>query len=473
MVEKNAHDMNNVFFTLGHEAIVVLPGTVQTVVTSELSTSGNLYETQYGDVHESERPGEPDLNCNQCGVCFGKKEELDHHKTTHTGERIFQCNQFGKRFSDKWHLNERERTHTQEKPFQCNQCGKSFSLKGNLNQHILTHTGEKAFKCNFCFKCFSHKGHLNEHRRIHTGEKPFSCNQCDKRFNRKGLLKQHLKTHTREKLEVTDSLPGTVQTVVSCEQSTSGDVCEGEAGIADKEERAGEPLFECNQCKKCFTQEEDLDQHKRSHTEEKPFECNQCGKRFSLKGNLNQHKITHTGKKAFKCNYCNRCFGHKGHLNEHTRIHTGEKPFSCSQCDKRFNRKGLLKQHLKTHTGGKRLKCVKCGEFLCERGSVASLEEESLNENQCPRCFRQTQGNLTGEGTLNERLRNQLFRETENPQQHKPVEKGDPTLIRNQGEKFEIQGEFLEDVKIGASLTEEPFNGEERGAFATVVELFR
>ena len=126
-------------FTLGREAVVVLPGSVQTFTMSE---SGDVCQGQTGNEGELERPGEFALKCNKCGTSFRQKDDLD--------------------------------------------------------QHQRTHIKEKAFKCNYCFKCFSHKGHLNEHTRIHTGEKPFSCNQCDKRFNRKGLLKQHLKTHTEE-----------------------------------------------------------------------------------------------------------------------------------------------------------------------------------------------------------------------------------------------------------------------------------
>ncbi|PIO13685.1 hypothetical protein AB205_0010260, partial [Aquarana catesbeiana] len=46
--------------------------------------------------------------------------------------------------------------------------------------------------------------------------------------------------------------------------------------------------------------------------------------------------------KRFSCTECGKCFHYKSKLNEHKRSHTGEKPHSCSECGKCFVQKSHL-----------------------------------------------------------------------------------------------------------------------------------
>ena len=377
--------------------------------------------------------GEKAFKCTYCFKRFSHKGHLNEHRRIHTGEKPFRCNQCDKRFSrksllkqhEKTHagekhevavvssgtaqppiayensksgdmstgqarnedkqengektashsvqfenLNHHERTHAAGKVFECNSCDMSFNLKEDFDEHLTAHTGDKNFKCNFCSKVFRHKGHLNEHKRIHTGEKPFKCNLCEKRFNRKALLKQHQRTHSRGKHDgAAVLLPPTVQTFIV---SNTGDLCAGPARSENESEKSRNlPCLKCNKCDKYFRHKDDLDQHKRSHMQEK----------------------------AFKCSYCFKRFGHKGHLNEHKRIHTGEKPYNCNQCCKRFHRKSILTQHLKTHARENSSKYNPSDQSLpTNQGHMETLidvhtEVKSLNENQCKEPFPQT-GNL-------------------------------------------------------------------------------
>ncbi|XP_057703451.1 zinc finger protein 436-like [Corythoichthys intestinalis] len=138
----------------------------------------------------------------------------------------------------------------------------------------------------------------------------------------------------------------------------------------DSKECADWNLFACTLCDKEFPRKGHLENHKRTHTGEKPFVCTYCGKRFNEKGNLNKHARTHSGEKPFACTLCNKGFSQKHLLANHARTHTGEKPFTCSLCDKRFSQKNNLNRHARIHSGEKPFVCTCCGERFCQKRSL-------------------------------------------------------------------------------------------------------
>jgi KRAB domain-containing zinc finger protein len=118
--------------------------------------------------------------------------------------------------------------------------------------------------------------------------------------------------------------------------------------------------FKCTSCDKAFSQKWALNNHLRSHCEEKKFRCDECEKKFITQRRLDAHLICHRGEKPFRCLYCEKVFRTKAHMTLHVRIHTGEKPFQCSYCGKCFISNGELTLHTRVHTGEKPFKCSFC-----------------------------------------------------------------------------------------------------------------
>ncbi|MCP4520389.1 MAG: C2H2-type zinc finger protein, partial [Cytophagales bacterium] len=52
---------------------------------------------------------------------------------------------------------------------------------------------------------------------------------------------------------------------------------------------------------------------------------------------MKEHVKIHTGEKPFQCEICKRAFSQHSHLKRHALIDTGEKPFQCNFCNKDFS----------------------------------------------------------------------------------------------------------------------------------------
>ena len=126
---------------------------------------------------------------------------------------------------------------------------------------------------------------------IHNGEKPILCKICDKPFSNESYLSDHMGIH-RDSNAVNFSIDTFPNEVLN---------------------------------------------HERSHTVEKPFKCSNCNKSFSTKSNLMRHAKVHTGKKPLQCSICDKTCRNQGDLMAHARLHAVEKPFHCSDCDKDFS----------------------------------------------------------------------------------------------------------------------------------------
>ena len=102
-------------------------------------------------------------------------------------------------------------------------------------------------------------------------------------------------------------------------------------------------LFEIIYSKKLFKQ------HMLVHTKRKDFQCDACKKKFSQNSNLKAHMLTHTKVEAHECDICKKKFSINSSLVKHFRIHLGEKPYGCAECGKWFTTSSGRCSYIRNH----------------------------------------------------------------------------------------------------------------------------
>lgn len=152
-----------------------------------------------------------------------------------------------------------------------------------------------------------------------------------------------------------------------------------------------ERLFQCTNegCDKTFLRASHLTHHiKSAHTGVRDYVCDRpgCGKSFVTGSRLRRHIAAHDGRDKYRCTEyppCEETFRKHSTLQKHiVCVHLNQKPFPCTyvdsktghQCQMAFDTAGHLRAHeSRVHTE-KRFSCAECSQIQQEMAASGNAE---------------------------------------------------------------------------------------------------
>ncbi|KAK0716576.1 hypothetical protein B0T21DRAFT_296583 [Apiosordaria backusii] len=201
-----------------------------------------------------------------------------------------------------------------------------------------------AMNCEYFHRGFRTRKQLGDH--INRHEKPFLClvPDCDLGSTFGWATKDALQKHVLEShgIDISDPTKDLEFPLPPTKQGSD----------------ASNPTrFACPACPKTFTRNHNLQNHLRTHRNEKPHSCGHCSQTFTRKHDRDRHQATmHSGQKRFIC------------LGDLTNGGTWG-------CGREFSRQDKLADHLKSKTGQK---CI-LPLFSEEMNAEGGLEGERWN----------------------------------------------------------------------------------------------
>lgn len=136
-------------------------------------------------------------------------------------------------------------------------------------------------------------------------------------------------------------------------------------------------------CEKAYSRPCLLEQHIRSHNDERPYLCNVpgCEKAFLRDSHLKTHLLSHSVEKPLYCSYCGKGFNTNQHLNRHERTHVPSVRCTYQGCEMAFRRASQLRKHVSDcHTFRKEHQCPYCSrQFDLQARLEAHIKKSHAN----------------------------------------------------------------------------------------------
>ncbi|XP_070534625.1 zinc finger and BTB domain-containing protein 41-like [Ptychodera flava] len=237
---------------------------------------------------------------------------------------------------------------------------------------------EVSFRFEFCGESFPRNHLLQKHKNQEHGDKiqghssskftkkhKYLCSICSSEFRSKGLLRDHLSVHfqgLQTKEHGTTSAIGSRE--ISTEQSANtqrekvlheGAVNKKDINVQTRQCQTcrksfttnwlltqhrykihGENVWSCKECDMTFYQYKSLKEHRKTHDQDLKYQCDKCKKWFGRKETYDGHMQNHKNEKFLECKICNKVFKVKNNYIEHMNMHERETPFKCHLCNVNF-----------------------------------------------------------------------------------------------------------------------------------------
>lgn len=160
--------------------------------------------------------------------------------------------------------------------------------------------------------------------------------------------------------------------------------------------------YKCQFCDEQFTNQQQFNAHKQTHTltKPKPFNCEICLKGFDSQLKFFEHlKYHYEPYKKHRCEVCGGEFENADALQEHSLVHSREH-YKCELCNKTFRKESMLEVHLKvahmeeddSNTADKPYSCVACPKSFRTQMALDSHVQTEHSENPpeftCEDCYR-------------------------------------------------------------------------------------
>ncbi|XP_029732453.1 zinc finger protein 652-B-like [Aedes albopictus] len=215
----------------------------------------------------------------------------------------------------------------------CKRCDLHFESKKELDKHKrLEH---RDFMCDTCGLSFEQKFALETHRKRHESVRQFKCEYCPMEYYTRPEMLLHVKQAHLNAFEV-----------------------------------------KCPDCGLSFKTKSTLNQHVKTHTNQRTHTCSVCGYGFKSYTHLNRHVKSVHQDVRFKCDHCEISYGRKDKLRMHMeKTHNIQTYFVCDICLQSYNSKDKLDDHKVHHENPKPLQCGVC--------LAAHVTQEEFEQHLC------------------------------------------------------------------------------------------